>query len=292
MRIAIPSLLYSLLSASMLLGAAFASAPDDYPHLRMGVPSEATADEANKNDFLIKKSFYALSYNNSRGTPNWVSWRLTKDDLGKAPRKRVFDPDGDLPAGFKRIVTKDYVGSGFDRGHMCPHSDRTKTKESSFATFVMTNIVPQSAENNQRAWNQLEMYLQDLVAAEGKVCYIVAGPQGKGGTGKNGFKTTIARGQVTVPARTWKVVMVLDEDVDDPVAIGKDTNVRLIAVVVPNDDSVGLDWSKFRTSVHEVEELTGLKFFDKVPSVEDLKKDVDEEPIEPPVPPRRGRDND
>jgi endonuclease G len=118
----------------------------------MGNPTQATADVNHKNNFLIVKPYYALPYNNVRGTPNWVSWRLSKEDLGNAPRF-PFQPDTSLPAGFKRVVPNDYTGSGFDRGHMCPHSDRTRSMESSKATFLMTNMVPQSPENNQRAWN-------------------------------------------------------------------------------------------------------------------------------------------
>src|SRR5262245_50861801 len=45
------------------------------------------------------------------------------------------------------ITHDDYTNSGFDRGNMCPHSDRDKTIEMSFATFMMTNIVPQSNES-------------------------------------------------------------------------------------------------------------------------------------------------
>ena len=41
--------------------------------LLMGAPSLATKDPTNKNDFLITRRQYALSYNNDKGTPNWVS---------------------------------------------------------------------------------------------------------------------------------------------------------------------------------------------------------------------------
>ena len=109
---------------------------------------------------MVKK-YFALSYNNSKGTPNWVSWRLTADDIGSAPRV-AFYPDEDLPTGFVRITPKDYTGSGFDRGHMCNHSDRSATPDSSHATFVMSNMVPQSPYVNQKAWDQLEAYCRQL----------------------------------------------------------------------------------------------------------------------------------
>jgi endonuclease G, mitochondrial len=126
--------------------------------LLMGNPSQASPDPSQKTNFLMNKEFFALSYNNSTGTPNWVSWHLATQNFGDAPRKRQFDPDETLPSGFTKITHRDYTNSGFDRGHMCPHSDRDKNTAMSFATFVMTNIVPQSNENNAGAWNQLELY--------------------------------------------------------------------------------------------------------------------------------------
>lgn len=277
-------LLLSIVILALVLATEATAQSENYPHLKMGNPSRATADESNKTNFLMKKKFFALSYNNDNGTPNWVSWRLTADDLGNAPRK-PFRPDPDLPAGFVRITPASYSGSGFDRGHMCPHSDRAKTDESSAATFVMTNMVPQSPENNQKAWDQLEKYCRGLVQT-GKVCYIIDGPQGKGGVGRNGFKNTTPDGKVVVPGKTWKVVMVLDKDVDDPGTIDENTHIRLFGVIVPNDDRVGFEWAGFRVPVKEIENLTGLKFFDKVPSnlIDPLKVEPDEVPIPPPSP--------
>ena len=43
------------------------------PHLTLGNPSQATADTSQKDNFLMEKPFFALSYNNSKATPNWVS---------------------------------------------------------------------------------------------------------------------------------------------------------------------------------------------------------------------------
>src|SRR4051812_47075744 len=84
---------------------------DDSPHLLLGLPSKATSDPANKDDFLMQKKYFALSYNSSKGTPRWVSWQVTKDTItGHAKRKRVFDTDTTLPAGFTRVDTKDYSG--------------------------------------------------------------------------------------------------------------------------------------------------------------------------------------
>jgi len=263
-----------------------AAKSEDYPHLRMGNPSNATTDESKRENFLLKKDFFALSYNDDKGSPNWVSWRVVEDDLGEA-RRFAFKPDASLPSGFTKITTKDYTGSFFNRGHMCPHSDRSKDETSSKSTFVMTNIVPQTSNLNQKAWNQMEIYLRDLVTVSHKVLYVVSGPVGHGGQDDNGtFKTTISQGKVAVPAATWKVVMVLDKDVDDATQLCDNTHIRLIGAVMPNDPSPGLEWGQYRKSVQRIEELTKLKFFDKVTfdGFDDMKAEADQITLPPPVP--------
>src|SRR5205807_10286964 len=230
-----------------------AEAPaDDYPHLKMGNPSGAKDDARDKDNFLMKKEFFALSYNNSKGTPNWVSWRVVKDDLGHAPRKE-FHPDLTLPAGFHRITPHDYTDSGFDRGHVCPHSDRASSDKASSATFVMTNMMPQAPNVNQEAWADLEDYCRHLVSKEDRRLYIIAGPAGKGGTGKLGHFDKLKHAPaVTVPAHCWKVILDVPEGNDKDDIDKVFARTRLIAVIMPNDESVKHDWPHYRVSVKKV----------------------------------------
>lgn len=256
------------------------------PNLLLGNPSSATSDPASRANYLMVKPYYALSYNDALGTPNWVSWRVTANDLGDAQRKPTFDTDMTLPSAFYHVTHKDYSGSGFDRGHMCPHSDRAATLEMSYATFIMTNIIPQAPNVNQKAWAQLEMYCRDLVRRQNHL-YIIAGPSGRGGRGSNGFKNAIAGGRVTVPAECWKIIVIVPEngEDDDLGKIGPGT--RVITVVMPNDnDAVGEEWAKFRTSAAEVETRTGLKFFDRLSdaTAQALRQKIDSTNIPPPRP--------
>lgn len=246
---------------------------DPSVHLAMGNPSGATDDPANRDNFLMRKPYFALSYNNAQGTPNWVSWRLRSDDLGSAPRGDFY-ADNTLPAGFKRVASKDYSGSGFDRGHLCPHSDRASTPEASKATFAMTNIMPQSPATNQKAWNDFEEYCRILVKHKHQTLHLVAGPAGQGGTGRNGLADAIGNGTVTVPAKCWKIAVVVEN-------VEKVTpETRVIALLMPNDMDVGHGWGKYRTSVANVETLTGYTFLERVPPTiaNGLKTKVDDGP--------------
>ncbi len=224
----------------------------------------------------MMKKYYALSYNDGRGTPNWVSWVVTRQDLGEAPRKPTFDPDSELPQGFHHITHKDYSGSGFDRGHLCPHSDRAADNQMSFSTFVMTNVIPQAPKVNQKTWNELEIYLRNQVR-HGHQLYVIAGPAGKGGRGKDGFKEELAGGKIAVPAQCWKIAVVVPEgELADLSKINPRT--RVIAVLMPNDEQkIDLHWAKYRTSVRQIEKLTGYTFFDRLSPdlANELKEKVD-----------------
>jgi endonuclease G len=63
-------------------------------HLTLENPSNAAATDP--NNYLMVKPQYALSYNNSKGIPNWVSWQLNENWLGSVDRDDKFRPDPTL----------------------------------------------------------------------------------------------------------------------------------------------------------------------------------------------------
>ena len=86
--------------------------------------------------------------------------------------------------------------------------------------------------------------------------YIICGSYGRGGTGSDGYTTTIAGGKVTVPARCWKVLVVLPVGSND---VARPTiRTRAIAVDMPNDNSLSSSWGSYRTSVDKIEAAAGL----------------------------------
>jgi endonuclease G len=230
-------------------------------HLAMGNPSGAVADSYYYWNYLMQKSQYAMSYHRDRGTPNWVSWHLSSAWLGSTPRQDNFSTDAALPTGWYRVSSTSYTGGGFDRGHMCPSADRTGSVADNSATFKMTNMVPQAANNNQRTWAGLENYCRTLVN-QGNELYIICGSYGKGGTGLNGYATTLDAGRVTVPNRIWKVVVVLPEGSSDAGRVT--TSTRIIAINTPNDNALNTDWGTYRTSVDAIESATGYNILSAV----------------------------
>lgn len=238
--------------------------PSGSVHLTMGNPSNAVTDVNQPTNYLMDKPRYVLSYHRDNGRPNWVSWHLDTSWLGSTPRQDDFREDTTLPAGWYRVKATDFSGSGYDRGHMTPSGDRTKTVADNSETFLMTNMIAQAPNNNQQHWATLESYCRTL-ANQGNELYIIAG-----GHGTSGY---IAGGNVAVPTYTWKVIMVLPSGTDDVSRVT--TSTRLIAIVSPNQNGISSDWRSFRVSVDYVESLTGYDFFSNVPdSIENVIESV------------------
>ena len=233
----------------------------DNDNLALGNPSGAVADVNYPTNYLLAKPQYVVGYNAAQGKPNWVSWHLDQSDRGSSDRQDNFRNDPSLPDGFYQVQSTSYSGTGFDRGHNCPSADRTSSDENNSATFFMTNMMPQAPQNNQGTWANLENYTRTFLP--NYEVYIIAGSYGVGGTGSAGYMTTIDQGRVTVPNRTWKVIVLLPVGDNDLARIS--ANTRIIAVDMPNDNGLNQDWGTYRTSVDAIESATGYDLLSKLP---------------------------
>src|SRR5690606_36988414 len=201
--------------ANTTSNTAAAPAMEPAEPLELGNPSNATADPENRDNYLLVRSTAAMSYNNSRGTANWVAWKTTKSLLGRSIPRPDFEPDPQLPKGFTRITTRDYTGSGFQRGHMVPSADRFGDRSANAETFLMTNIVPQLGGLNEFPWENLESYVRSRVRRRRNAvdAFQLAGCYGEKDRLKN---------RVTAPTNCWKVVVFVPEG-EGVSAIGKET---------------------------------------------------------------------
>jgi endonuclease G len=226
-------------------------------HTTLGIP--APASTTSLTSYLSVKTQYVVSYNSNRKVPNWVSWELNTSYLGSQARLNDFRTDDTLPAGMAQATLSDYSGSGYDRGHMCPSSDRTASAAANAQTFYLTNMVPQAGNNNTGPWEKLETYSRSL-ATEGKELFVVSG-------GVFGASPKTIGAGVAVPSATFKVIAVLAHTGLGAASVTEST--RVIGVVMPNDDSkisAADDWKSYRVTVRAIETMTGFDFLSDVDS--------------------------
>ena len=209
---------------------------------------EIPAPLSHTSEQILQRKAYTVSYNRNLKIANWVAWELTADKLvERVERNDRFLPDPDLPAD-EAVTTDDYRGSGYDRGHLCPAGDNRWNRKTMEESFYMTNICPQDHNLNSGDWKELEEACRRWARQHGSI-YIVCGPVLHGKKHR-----TIGRAQrVTVPEGFFKVV--LCTRTDPPQAIG----------FVYNNLPADRPLSAYIHTVDQVEELTGIDFFTRLP---------------------------
>lgn len=144
----------------------------------------------------------------------YAAERLTPAGLAGAvqiPRVDAFHADDRVPADF-RSTNRDYLGSGFDKGHMAPAGDMP-TASAQRESFALSNMVPQNPNLNRGLWARIEERVRREVVLR-KEGFVVTGPA------YSGAPKRIA-GRVMIPTRIWKAVyMPGDAATNTPVLAG------------------------------------------------------------------------
>lgn len=154
----------------------------------------------NKSYPLCYKDF-ALNYSGLSKTPLWVAEKLTAQRLSvKIPREDSFHEEDRVPEAARATIA-DYRGSGYDRGHMAPNADMNN-KQAQHDSFSLANMVPQTPENNQHIWREIEESTRKMVTKYKLEAYVITGPAYLNKT----LKTTKSGSKVLVPSHVYKAV--------------------------------------------------------------------------------------
>jgi len=187
---------------------------------------------------VLKHTNYTSHFSKSKKYPVMVEWWETKAKVAcpnPLPRKDAFQPDPQLIQ--ETDIKADYVGSGYDRGHMSPAaSNQCQTAGVQIECFYMSNMAAQTHRLNAGDWKSLEVLTRDIATKQDSV-HIWAGNVGE-------IKKI---GRVSVPKQCWKVVYV------------KASN-EWMAFIFENDLSNPDGINNNRVDLVDVEKLTGLKF--------------------------------
>ena len=187
---------------------------------------------------VLKHTNYTSHFSKSKKYPIMVEWWETKAKIGcpnPIPRKDNFKPDPLLPK--ETDIGTDYVGSGFDRGHLMPaKSNQCQTPAVQDESFYYSNMVAQYHRLNAGDWKSLETLTREIASKQDSV-HIWAGNVGE-----------IKRiGKVAVPKQCWKVVYT------------KKTNEWMF-FLFENDLSNPDGINNNKVLREDIEKLTGLKF--------------------------------
>jgi len=187
---------------------------------------------------VLKHTNYTSHFSKSKKYPVMVEWWETKEKVAcikPIPRKDNFKPDPLLVS--ETNIASDYVGSGFDRGHMMPaKSNQCQTQAIQDECFYFSNMVAQYHRLNAGDWKSLETLTRDVATISDSV-HIWAGNIGE-------IKKI---GKVSVPKQCWKVFYVV-------------RNKEWFAFLFENDLSNPDGINNNKVSKEDIEKLTGLKF--------------------------------
>ena len=218
---------------------------------------EIPAMKGNADSQIIGYTGHTLSYNSGTRLPNWVAYELTpKEVQGENPRKDKFArcPQAQGPQADK----EDYRNSGWDRGHMAPAGDMKWSTRAMDESYYFTNICPQNHELNTGDWKELEEKCRNWAEKYGSL-YIVCGPIITDNT-----HGTLGENKVVIPDKFFKVLLTQKE--------GEWQGVGFIFHNPPKRNSristkppVNRSLESYIVTIDEVEAITGLDFFHKLP---------------------------
>lgn len=211
-------------------------------HCLMGCP-EGTDNE----NHLILRPIYALSYNPSTKAADWAAYKISASTIGIASglsRQTVADE-----FEIETLNSSDFEGaeeSGLLLSRLVPLVNFANTPYWNDVNYL-SNVVARSNSLNQGAWYGLEWSIRNL-ANRGSEVFMLAGPV-------YGDAETAAQlptdKQHRVPDAFYKIVMTPEGDWS--------------AFVFGQEEPVHRHHCELRTSVEEIENLTGLDFFPQSP---------------------------
>ena len=200
-----------------------------------------------KQGQVIQRTGYTLAYDKKTKTPQWVAWELTKEETkGNHERTDKFLPDPNVEGA--KVVTTDYTGSGYDRGHMAPAGDMKWSKKAMEESFYMSNICPQIHHLNTGDWNELEANTRKWARRYGSV-YVTCGPI------YNGSRRTqyIGKNRVKVPDAFFKVILI--QSPKKTCALG----------FFFENEAGQRPLNEYLVSIDYLEQTTGIDFFPSLP---------------------------
>lgn len=88
--------------------------------------------------------------------PRQVTWTIHAADIDPETKRLSWSFANDIPHPLALARHSDFNKTGFERGHMCPAQDRSRSAADMRSTFVLSNVAPQVPSVNKGGWKQTE----------------------------------------------------------------------------------------------------------------------------------------
>lgn len=190
----------------------------------------------------IKHTYYTSYFSTKEHIPLLVQYILTDKMVSCATEEKVprsvgrFKADPLLPE--ETNLAKDYVRSGFDKGHNMPAADNACDETGMRECFYFSNMTPQPHFFNAGVWSKLERKERDEAVENGKIVVSI---------GSVGKAETIGPDSVVVPKYMWKVIYI-------------PTAKTYECYIFPNSDDAKLPLEEYQTTLDILQEHADVTF--------------------------------
>jgi len=155
-------------------------------------------------DTILDKKYYNICYDDDLKGALFVSYKLSADKVNTSniTKRPSFYEDKTLP---KEYISRssDYIGSGYDRGHLASDASFDYSADALKSVYVMSNIVPQYPSLNRYAWSDTEDEERRLAKKYGEVGVII-------GVVYDDNPQRIGADFIAVPAAFYKTIYTTD----------------------------------------------------------------------------------
>ena len=230
--------LFLLILSGLQFSSAAAAQTYQIAHCYQGCPLGGSAE-----NHLIIRPIYALSYNTETKSADWVSYNVSADSIGIASSlSRLPLADNYVSETLRGEDFFDADSQGLVRAQYVPLVDFAGSPYWNEVNYL-TNTVARTSSLSQGAWYGLDWSIRNYVNRRDEV-FVLTGP-----VFEEGSNITLQQSNNPhrVPDAFFKIVITEEG--------------KAAAFLMPQDSKVHQHHCDMRSSIVEIESLTGLVFF-------------------------------
>lgn len=155
---------------------------------------------------LLTNEIDTIVYNCRTCLAESVIWHCDTSQFGNADRHKIGTFKEDVRVPEPRAHHQDYTRSGYDRGHLAPAADFSRSLELMRSTFLLSNVAPMTPRLNRGPWKRTEDETRRLARKYGRVRVRVYSFIESSDTAR------LRRSSVAIPTSFAKIVSELGSD--------------------------------------------------------------------------------